>query len=185
MTSVVAVMGAVLVFGLGFLFGKKAEAPAPVPAPVAAQSFAECEKAGYPIMESYPRQCRTPEGKTYVEEILEKATYDNATADMITVELPFPGSVVGKDFSVKGSARGGWYSEGSFAVEVLKPDGTLLVRALAAPEKEWMTPELVPFTAQMKIPATYIGPATLILRKDNPSGLPKNDASMSFPITIQ
>lgn len=37
-------------------------------------SFAECEAAGYPIDESYPRQCRTPDGKLFVEEIGEKIT---------------------------------------------------------------------------------------------------------------
>ena len=33
-------------------------------------SFAECENAGYPVMESYPRQC-TADGKHFVEEINE------------------------------------------------------------------------------------------------------------------
>ncbi len=28
-------------------------------------SFEQCEAAGYPILESYPRQCKTPEGKTF------------------------------------------------------------------------------------------------------------------------
>ncbi|MFM2414968.1 MAG: hypothetical protein RI911_661, partial [Candidatus Parcubacteria bacterium] len=28
------------------------------------------------------------------------------------------------------------------------------------------------------------GPATLILKKDNPSGEPQNDASLSIPITV-
>jgi len=32
-------------------------------------SFEECVKAGYPVMESYPRQCRAPDGKTFVEQI--------------------------------------------------------------------------------------------------------------------
>ena len=32
-------------------------------------SFDECAKAGYPIMKSYPRQCRTPQGKTFTEDI--------------------------------------------------------------------------------------------------------------------
>lgn len=32
-------------------------------------SFEDCADAGYPIMESHPRQCRTPDGKLYVEEI--------------------------------------------------------------------------------------------------------------------
>ncbi len=33
------------------------------------QNFAECEAAGYPIMESYPRQCAVPGGQTFVEDI--------------------------------------------------------------------------------------------------------------------
>jgi len=32
-------------------------------------SFEECAAAGYPVMESYPRQCNTPDGKHFVEEI--------------------------------------------------------------------------------------------------------------------
>ncbi len=31
--------------------------------------FENCAKAGYPILESYPRQCKTPDGKTFIEEI--------------------------------------------------------------------------------------------------------------------
>ena len=34
-----------------------------------ASNFDECVQAGYPVMESYPRQCRTPEGKTFTEII--------------------------------------------------------------------------------------------------------------------
>ncbi len=32
----------------------------------AINSFEACAAAGYPIMESYPRQCRTPDGRTFV-----------------------------------------------------------------------------------------------------------------------
>lgn len=31
-------------------------------------SFEECALAGYPIMESYPEQCRTPDGRTFVND---------------------------------------------------------------------------------------------------------------------
>jgi hypothetical protein len=33
-------------------------------------SFQECIDAGYPVMESYPRQCRTSDGGYFVEEII-------------------------------------------------------------------------------------------------------------------
>lgn len=32
-------------------------------------NFEECTRAGYPVGESYPRQCWTPDGKHFVEEI--------------------------------------------------------------------------------------------------------------------
>ena len=34
-------------------------------------SFEECAAAGYPVMENYPRQCRTDDQQTFVEEIPE------------------------------------------------------------------------------------------------------------------
>ena len=32
-------------------------------------NFDDCARAGYPILESYPRQCKTPDGKTFTEII--------------------------------------------------------------------------------------------------------------------
>ena len=33
----------------------------------AVHSFQECVEAGYPVMESHPRQCKTPDGRTFTE----------------------------------------------------------------------------------------------------------------------
>lgn len=115
----------------------------------------------------------------------EEISYINSTADNITVDLPFPGAVTGKEFSVIGKARGTWYFEASFPVEVLDKNGNVLVITPAQAQSEWMTTEFVPFKVVMKVPDSYIGPATLVLNKDNPSGLPEHDASISFPITIE
>jgi hypothetical protein len=48
-----------------------------------------------------------------------------------------------------------------------------------------MTEEFVPFKLQVRVPESYIGPATIILKKDNPSGEVQFDASISFPINIE
>ena len=32
-------------------------------------NFIECSGAGYPVAESYPRQCRTPDGDVFIEEL--------------------------------------------------------------------------------------------------------------------
>ncbi len=33
------------------------------------KSFQDCVDAGYPVMESYPRQCSVPNGESFVEEV--------------------------------------------------------------------------------------------------------------------
>lgn len=39
-------------------------------------SFEECAAAGYPIMESFPEQCRTPDGRTFVNEQQQPTSND-------------------------------------------------------------------------------------------------------------
>lgn len=148
-------------------------------------SFEDCVAAGYPVMESYPRQCRTPDGRTYAEEITPPISYNNATANNIVATTPGPGAVVGKEFSVIGQARGPWFFEASFPIEVLDKDGKQLAIGIAQAQGEWMTENFVPFRADIKVPESYIGKATLVMRKDNPSGLLEHDASISYPITIE
>lgn len=118
----------------------------------------------------------------------EMFKYVHASTADITVNLPYPGAVVGKTFSVIGKARGPWFFEGSFPVEIRDVSGILLAQSVAVPQTvntEWMTTDFVPFKADVQIPETYIGAGTVILKKDNPSGLSQNDASVSFPITIE
>lgn len=111
-------------------------------------------------------------------------TYVNASAKSIVVDLPFPGAVTGKQFSIIGKASG-WYFEGSFPYHVLDKDGNILAEGPVQAEGDWMTSDFVPFKVSVTVPESYIGPATIILKNDNPSGLPEHDASVSFPITIE
>lgn len=153
-------------------------------------SFEDCVAAGYPVMESSPRQCRTPDGRTYAEEPTDEQraaqiTYVNASANNVVVDTPKPGDVTGKEVTVMGKARGTWYFEASFPVEILDKNGNRLAIAPAQAQGEWMTENFVPFSVSVTVPESYIGPATVVLHKDNPSGLPENDASVSFPITIE
>lgn len=176
---IIGVIGIAILGWGGFSYSKLT-----APAPPIVLSFEDCAKAGYPVMESYPRQCKTPDGRTYAEEIQEKITYIKASPSVIVVDTPFPGAVTGKEFEVRGKAAG-WYFEASFPVEVLDKDGKMIAQAPAQAQGDWMTSEFVPFKVTIKVPDSYIGKATLVLKKDNPSGLPENDASMSFPFTIE
>lgn len=117
--------------------------------------------------------------------------YENASSDMVRILKPLPGDVVSGSVVVHGEARGFWFFEGIFPVSLVTPDGTVLVSSGAmvqggeGTEVSWMTEDFVPFRAVLEIESDYRGPATLMLRRDNPSGLPENDASASFPVIVQ
>lgn len=114
-----------------------------------------------------------------------KITYTNASNYLITVDSPSPNATVSKNFKILGQARGMWYFEASFPVELRDQNGNLLNTSIAKAQGDWMTENFVPFIVNVVVPNSYVGPATLVLKRDNPSGEPANDASISFPITIQ
>lgn len=141
-------------------------------------SFAECAGAGYPVMESYPRQCRTPDGETFREDIGNELEKD----DLIRIESPRPNSVISSPLTVKGMARGSWFFEASFPVRLFDGRGEMLARGIATAQGDpasgrvnWMTAEFVPFEATLTFTQSAAEFGTLLLDKDNPSGLPEND----------
>jgi len=57
---------------------------------VSVNNFEECIAKGYPVLESYPRQCRTPDGKTFIEDIGNELEKQN----LIRVSKPRPNEIV-------------------------------------------------------------------------------------------
>lgn len=109
-------------------------------------------------------------------------------SDIIVVTTPTNGTVVtSSPLTVKGKARGGWYFEASFPIEIVNEDSGLIIgRGYGQADGDWQTSNFVPFTATV----TFTKPATttkalLILRNDNPSGDPKRAESITIPITIR
>ena len=113
------------------------------------------------------------------------ASYANASSDLVVVTSPLPGANVAATFTVTGQARGSWYFEASFPLQVISASGEKLVQMPVQAQGEWMTTNFVPFSAEVTLPATYKGAATIILNNDNPSGLPENEKSLTIPIIIQ
>ena len=105
-------------------------------------------------------------------------------SENVKVSLPHPGGTVLKEFTVSGYARGTWFFEASFPVEVHDANGNVVGTGIAQARGNWMTEDFVPFEAPVVI-ENYFGFATLVLKKDNPSGLPEHDDSVSFSIIVQ
>ncbi len=143
-------------------------------------TFEDCVAAGYPVMESYPRQCRTPNGRTYIENI---GNVDKS--DLIQVESPRPNAEVVSPMVIKGKARGTWFFEASFPVKLVDANGKVLAQMPAQAIGEWMTPEFVPFNFSLAFATPTAEMGTLILMKDNPSGLPEHDDELRIPVVFK
>ncbi|HCC83732.1 TPA: hypothetical protein DEP96_02700 [Candidatus Uhrbacteria bacterium] len=145
-------------------------------------NFTECVAAGNAIMESYPRQCRA-EGQTYTEDVGNVISH----LDLIRLTTPLPGDTVRSPLTIKGEARGSWFFEASFPVFLTDWDGRIIGSGIAQAQGDWMTSDFVPFTATITfVPdaEVYSNRGALILRKDNPSGLPEHDDALEIPVVI-
>ncbi|MFN7160056.1 MAG: Gmad2 immunoglobulin-like domain-containing protein [Candidatus Gracilibacteria bacterium] len=76
----------------------------------------------------------------------------------------------------------GWYFEGSFPIEIQDANGKVLAIVPAQAKGEWMTENFVPFSASLNFSAPTTATGNVVLRKDNPSGLPENDMSYTVPV---
>jgi hypothetical protein len=103
-------------------------------------------------------------------------------ADMIRVTEPSPGSPVESPLVITGEARGMWYFEASFPVELVDAKGKVLATAIAQAEDDWMTENFVPFRATFTFAGPPPGVGAVIFRRDNPSGLPEHDAELRVPV---
>jgi hypothetical protein len=104
------------------------------------------------------------------------------TADLIHVTQPQQNAVVKSPLTVSGEARGTWYFEASFPVILVGANGDTLAVKPAQAQGEWMTENFVPFTVTLDFTAPATPEGTLILKKDNPSGLPEHDRELRIPV---
>jgi len=154
------------------------------------ETFEDCVRAGFPVMESYPRQCRDDNGNMFTEFVgneLEKT-------DLIRIDSPRPNQGITSPLTLTGEARGVWYFEASFPIILTDWDGRIIAEHYAEAQSEWMTENFVPFEGVLEFEKPYsdmgtipdfMKRGTLILKKDNPSGLPEHDDALEIPILFE
>ncbi|MDD4333155.1 MAG: Gmad2 immunoglobulin-like domain-containing protein [Patescibacteria group bacterium] len=139
-------------------------------------NFNDCAAAGNPVMESFPRKCNVG-GQTYTEEI---------SNDSIKIDYPQPNQKISSPLKISGQARGNWFFEASFPVVLVNWDGLIIAEGQAKAQSDWMTENFVPFTAELTFTKPeYKDNGALILKKDNPSGLPENADFIEMPIIFE
>lgn len=111
----------------------------------------------------------------------------DAKSNLIRLTTPMPGTLVHSPLTITGEARGTWYFEASFPISVVDWDGKIIGTDIAQAQGDWMTENFVPFTATVSFTVPTDTPyrrGALILKKDNPSGLPQNDDALEIPVTF-
>lgn len=102
--------------------------------------------------------------------------------EFITVTSPTPNSTVSSPLTATGEARGMWYFEADFPVRIYDDNDTELGVGIATAQGEWMTEDFVPFVAEIQFTEPTTPGGMIVFERDNPSDLPENDDSFSFPI---
>jgi hypothetical protein len=128
------------------------------------------------------------------ERILKSFRFVNGTdstsspgvSQLVYLTEPQANALVTSPLTIHGEARGMWYFEASFPVVLTDWDGKIIAEGHADAQSDWMTEDFVPFTAIL----TFTKPAygergTLVLKKDNPSGLPEHYAALEIPVRFR
>ena len=148
--------------------------------------YHKCVMGGFPIIETHPAECRAG-NKTFADPDakLPQNNTNNQTQSNpnITVTSPLPNTQVTSPLTITGQAKG-WYYEASFSVKLLDGNNNVVTTGLAEAQSDWMTSNFVPFVATLNFSTPTTSTGTLVLIKDNQSGLPQNDDSISIPVTF-
>ena len=122
-----------------------------------------------------------------------ESAYTNASPDLIKVSSPVPGETISSPITITGEARGTWYFEASAPVVLVNWDGLIIAEGYVMATEDWMTEAFVPFEGTLEFTKeveadsnVFLYPrGALILKNDNPSGLPENDRAIEIPILFE
>ena len=170
----IALIGGVVVLSIFFIFEKRAVS--------AITSFEECAQNGFLVLESSPRQCRTPDGRIFIETI---SVAEQPTQNPVFVNSIKAGATVTSPLTVSGEAQGNWFFEASFPVVLKNEIGKTIATGIAQAEGDWMTTDFVPFSTILEFKNLKTQKGNLVFVKDNPSGLPEYGGEFIIPVIIE
>jgi len=127
-------------------------------------------------------------GTDVAEAPTTQATSTTET-ELLILDTPTAESTITSPLTISGKARGYWFFEASFPITLTNWDGLIIAEGIAQAQGDWMTEDYVPFTATLEYTSPYhtgdpdfMKRGTLILHKDNPSGLPEHDAAKEITV---
>lgn len=115
-----------------------------------------------------------------IETATSTATSTAVIIDAL-IESPQKETIISSPLVVKGQARGFWFFEASFPVKLLDSQDNIIATSVAMADSDPLTDNFVPYKSLLEFNTTATS-GFLVISKDNPSGLPENDASVKIPV---
>lgn len=126
-----------------------------------------------------------PTGASSSQPVTETATLiETPVALGVNLSSPQEGSVVNSPLVVKGEAPGSWFFEGNIVVEIQDNNRQVITTHPGTAQSDWMTDNLVPFASLVEF-ETQAETGYLIIRNDNPSGLPEFAKEVEWPLIFK
>lgn len=104
--------------------------------------------------------------------------------DEVLVVMPQANQTIKSPLIVEGQARGNWFFEASFPIELIDDQGKILGQSYVQAQSDWMTGNFVPFKGEINYQLAATTTGKLVLKNDNPSGLPQYDKKIEMPVLI-
>lgn len=127
-------------------------------------------------------------GRKYVDPIPVPpipAKEASTSKEYFKLESPAVNSEISSPLAISGQAQGPMFFEGSFPASIEDANGKVLGTDIAKTDKDWMTEKMVPFKATVNFKKSTTKTGFIVLKNDNPSGLPENEHSVKFPISFK
>ncbi len=130
-----------------------------------------------------------PGGIVYISDdkagVIYRAVYNQTQSKDVIINNPDLSQPITSPLVIEGQAIGSWFFEASFPVKLLDGNGQQIAIGIAQAQSDWMTDKFVPFRAELIFSSPPNGTGTLVLEKDNPSGLPENAAEVQLSVRFK
>jgi len=158
------------VFGMGILLYIGFVVDVLRPTPI--RDFESCIAYGVTKMVGGVRECEGRNGDIFRDVVQNRS--------MVEIDSPTPQTSVSSPLTIRGRARGMWFFEGSFPVDLVSKDGVRIGSGIAKALGDSMVEGFVPFTVDVTFSVSTTTPGLIVFKKDNPSGDSVRDASTSI-----
>lgn len=112
--------------------------------------------------------------------------FSKRQASPVILDTPKENEKISSPLTVSGKARGNWFFEANLPLVLTNWDGLIIAEGYATAQEDWMTEDFVPFEGVIEFAKPEYGErGFLIVKKDNPSGLPEHDDAVEIMVFFE